>query len=135
STDLRASLRPHDVADGQEVFRDCGERVLAAIHRRRARVVGEAGGDAFPPLEAYDSAYHPDLNLALLENRSLLDMQLEDRGERPRRNARVGQMRGILSIASQPVGHGLPVVILAVENFRSQHARAATPGPKALVRE
>ncbi|RPI41567.1 MAG: Zn-dependent hydrolase, partial [Hyphomicrobiaceae bacterium] len=59
-----------------------------------------------PPLEAHNSVYDPDLNLALLENRSLLDMQFEDRGAW--RDARIGQMRGVLSITAQPVGYGCP---------------------------
>ena len=63
------------------MLRGRGERVFTAIHRRRAGMVGEAGRNALPPLEADNSAYDPDLHLALLENRSLLDMQFENRGE------------------------------------------------------
>jgi hypothetical protein len=85
-------------------------------------VVGEASDDALPPLEAHNSAYYPNLNLGLLKNRSLLDMQFEDCGQRTGRNARVGQMRGILSITSQPVGHRESIVILAVEDLRSQYS-------------
>src|SRR5262245_66105841 len=85
-------------------------------------MVGEPGRDALPPLEADNSAHDPDLYLALLKNRPLLDMQFEDRGERAFCNTRIGETRGILSVTSQPVGHGLPIVILAVEDLRSQFA-------------
>ena len=85
-------------------------------------MVGEAGRDALPPLEAHNSADDPDLNLVLLENRPLFDMQFEDRGECAWRNARIGETRGILSVTSQPIGHGEPIVVLAVEDLRSQFA-------------
>ena len=130
-TDLRTSLSPHDVADGQQVLRGCSERVLAAIHGRRARMVGEASRDALPPLEAHNSAYDPNLNLGLLKNRSLLDMQFEDCSQRTRRYACVGQTRGILSITSQPVGHRESIVILAVEDLRSQYSGRHTGAQRA----
>src|SRR5262245_49957914 len=118
-------LRQHDVADGQEVLCGGSERV-SAIHRRRASMVGEPGRNALPPFEAHDAAHYSNLHLSLIKNWSLLDMQFEDCGHCTWRDARVGQMRRILSITSQPIGHRESIVILAVEDFRSQYSGGNT---------
>ena len=130
--DLRTSLCPHDFADAQEVLSGCSERVPATIHGRRARMVREASHNALPPLEADNSAYDPNLNLRLLKNWSLLDMQFEDCSQRTRRYACVGQTRGILSIASQPVGHRESSSSLR-SRISGPNNPAATPEPNALI--
>src|ERR1035441_7824610 len=61
-TYLAARFRAYDVADRQQVFRSCSERVLAAIHGRRACMVRETRRDALPPLETHNSLYDADLN-------------------------------------------------------------------------
>ena len=40
----------------------------------RTRVVRETRRDALPPLETHNSLYYTDLNLGLIELRTLLDM-------------------------------------------------------------
>ena len=58
-------------------------------------------------MNADDALHHADLNFAVVEHAALLDMQLKVGRKRARLDASVGETRGILSVAAQPVGEGL----------------------------
>ncbi len=100
-------------------------------------MVGEASGYALPALETHDALHYADGHLGLREYRPLFDVQLEIAGQTAARDTGVGKMRRVLAVATQPIGEGEALLVLAFENLRPQqpggNTRAQGAQPEVMT--
>src|SRR5581483_1418543 len=79
--DRTRRMRPRDPVDLGHCLRRADERVAPSDHWRRAGMRVLARERAFEPANALHAGDHADLLVFALEDRALLDVQLEERGE------------------------------------------------------
>src|SRR6266700_3077088 len=82
------------------------------IHGRRARMVGEPCNDAVPAFDTHDPLHHADWHLGLVEVRALFDVQFEISHQSTTWDACVSEVRGILSVTTQPICQCQPLLVL-----------------------
>src|SRR5215510_4597158 len=75
--DLAARHARHHAIDGFDVFGRREQRVAPLVHRRRARVIGEAFDRHVPPVDADDAFDHADVDLLGMQNAALFDVQFQ----------------------------------------------------------
>src|SRR5262249_24629538 len=80
-SDLAARRASHHAIDGFDVFCRREQRVAPLIHRRRARVIGEALDRHVPPVYANYAFDHPDIDLLGMQKAALFDVQFKVRGD------------------------------------------------------
>ena len=96
-----------DAVDHLDEPRRREQRVVPLVHRRRARVVGEAGHRHVPLADADDALDDADVDARGVEDAALLDVQLEVGGDVALRAAYLGQPRGVAADAADALAIGL----------------------------
>src|SRR5262249_38637996 len=118
--DLAARHARHHAIDGFDVFGRREQRVAPLVHRRRARVIGEAFDRHVPPVDADDAFDHADVDLLGMQYAALFDVQLKVSRDVAGLTNHAGELISVAADELDAFANGLAAVCDQVQLFLGQ---------------
>ena len=109
--------------------------ILAPVHWRRPRMIGDAFDDDVPPAYADDPLDHADIDVALVQDRALFDVQLDEGRQLTRLAPSTIQLVGVAADQPKSLAYRLAAMAEDVERGRLYLAghRATSDGAAFFV--